>query len=145
MGFWNNLILGRTYEEKVATWFESQNFSVWRLGNFRLPFDLWVWNEFTEFSVEVKYRTIIKKTWTPYMDRLNSISQGILLRHFFFLFYPKGLSITSWDKLPYSRLTPLGNTSVQAWKRLQFFNITSQDIFSLYIKGDTNEVLSAQK
>lgn len=55
--FWNNLILGRKYEEEVAQWFESLGFSVWRMGNFRLPIDLYVWDSKKDFFIEVKFRT----------------------------------------------------------------------------------------
>ena len=55
--FWNNIIIGRNYEEEVAQFFESQGFTVWRIGNFRLPIDLAVWDNKRFFCVEVKFRS----------------------------------------------------------------------------------------
>lgn len=55
--FWNNLIVGYKVEEEVAQWLESFGYSVWRLGTYRLPIDLYCWKGDKEFLVEVKYRT----------------------------------------------------------------------------------------
>ena len=64
--FWEGLIKGRKYEEEVALFFESQGFNVWRLGDWRLPIDLFIWNEKKSFCVEVKYRT--KKKYPIVID-----------------------------------------------------------------------------
>lgn len=55
--FRDMLALGSKYEEEVAQFFESQGFDVWRLGSWRLPIDLFVWDKDKSFCVEVKYRT----------------------------------------------------------------------------------------
>jgi len=54
--FWNNLILGRQYEDKVAQWFEQWGLEVWKIGNWKLPIDLVVWSK-SPFCVEVKFRS----------------------------------------------------------------------------------------
>jgi len=55
--FWNNLVLGRKYEEEVAQFFEFLGFNVWRIGDWKLPIDLFVWKNGLEFGIEVKFRS----------------------------------------------------------------------------------------
>ncbi len=55
--FWQNLIKGNKVEEQIAQWYEKQDYRVERIGPYRLPIDLLVWNEKEEFGVQVKYRS----------------------------------------------------------------------------------------
>jgi len=67
MGFFEKLMTGKRYEDKVADWFESIGFHVWRLGNWRLPIDLLIWKGKQYFCVEVKFRSV----FTPFPVKIK--------------------------------------------------------------------------
>ncbi len=56
--FLENVIKGQEAEEQTAQWYEKQGYRVERVGSYKLPIDLLVWNDKEEFGVQVKYRNI---------------------------------------------------------------------------------------
>lgn len=128
MNFRDWLVFGRIYEDKVADFFESRGFHVWRMGNFRLPWDLWIWDEVEEFSVEVKYRTLgLGGYYNPQkIANLYCRKETIPLKHFFFLFTPDNIRVSQYY------IPPLTMLDFDKEGRLPGYYWNSKGIFETY-------------
>jgi len=95
----NGLMVGRKYEEVVASWFEEEEVEVWKIGNWRLPIDLVVWASPPLF-IEVKFRSTGKRPEIN-MDKLRKFMDN--RRAFLVTIGPDSVDIVMFKTISYKK------------------------------------------